>query len=59
MDEKLKEALREMEMAHAAIWLHYDPTMDRGDKDQPKEVKAALKRMREASARLGYRFDGF
>jgi len=59
MEDKLKKALQELEYAHAVIWTQFDPSGDRGDKDQPKEIKELLKRMRQFSALNGHEFDGW
>lgn len=59
MDDDLKEALRELEYAHAVIWTHFDPGMDRGDEKQPEEIKALLKRLRAFSEARGYVFEGW
>jgi hypothetical protein len=59
MNKDLKEALQMLEWVHASIWTYFDPGMDRGAKDQPKEIKEILKRMRQYAKTHGYTFDGW
>lgn len=59
MDDKLKKALEALEDLHAEVWEHFDPTMQHGDRKQPKRIKKALTDARKAARKLGYKFDGW
>ena len=59
MDKKLNRALQELEGLHAAVWDHFDPSGQRGEKDQPKEIKEALKEARKFAKEQGHPFDSF
>lgn len=55
----LEIALEALQALHAAVWTHFDPGMDQGDKKQPKEIKEALTAARQAARQFRYRFDGW
>lgn len=59
MDKDLKEALDMLETMHMAVWTHFDPTMQRGAKDQPKAIRGDMKRLRAVLAKHGIVMQGF
>lgn len=59
LGEDLWEALDELAYVHAVVWTEFDPTMQRGDKDQPADIKEALKRIRDLFKRRGLCIEGF
>lgn len=59
LGEDLWEALDELEHVHAVVWTEFDPTLRRGDKDQPADIKKALKSIRDLLERHGLCIEGF
>lgn len=58
MNKDLKEALDMLLHVHAVVWMHLDPGMDQGAKQQPKEIKAVLKRARAVLKKNGMDMEG-
>lgn len=59
MDKDLKEAMELLAHAHAAIWTHFDPDMDKGSRLQPKHIRALLKQIRLELSKNGIVMEGF
>ena len=59
MDDDLKEALDELQALHAAVWTHFDPTMEHDDEKHPPEIRKALTEARKFARKHGYVFEGW
>ena len=55
----LYEALDMLETVHANVWCAFDPAGNRGDEDQPADVKVALQEIQELFERHGLCIEGF
>ena len=58
-EEMLDEALGALEQLHAAVWAHFDPEANQGDKKQPANIKEALTKARQFARSKGKVFDGW
>jgi hypothetical protein len=59
LGEEAYKALFLLEWLHATVWTHFDPGMDRGDKDQPVEIKNVLREVPKLFERFGLCIEGF
>jgi hypothetical protein len=55
----LYDALELLEEIYAEVWCHFDPACDRGDKDQPKDIKEMLGKVRKLFERNNLCIEGW